>query len=121
MMFSATYKPNILQYIDENNYYRFACGAVNEVAASVKQGFWQCNSKANSRISGAVSGTLVKRPYPAGELRHPFDLLHTFVMDRIFKEGSKKKVIVFMKKTVMADMIAQRLKIFGCDAIAVHG
>lgn len=121
MLFSATYKDNILPYIDKNNFYQFASGAVNEVSAAVRQNFWQCNTKISSRIYGAVLGKTIIRSYADGEIQHPFDLLYFFIRDVLFKKSKKKNVMVFVKKTCMADMIAQKLKLHGFDAIAIHG
>ena len=77
---------NILQ--DENNYYRFTCGAVNEVPLNKPFG-----NAIQSQIQGSLVSfleTFVKRPYAPRELRHPFDVLHTFVMDRILKKEVRR-------------------------------
>uniref|UniRef100_A0AC34FRI0 ATP-dependent RNA helicase n=1 Tax=Panagrolaimus sp. ES5 TaxID=591445 RepID=A0AC34FRI0_9BILA len=108
--------------VNEQNMYSFAGGKINEAAGSIKQYFWPVSTTALSKISGVHTGTLSVGRYDDYELRHPFDALFHFLHHKIFnKSSNKSKVMVFMKRTIVADYTARKLNIFGFPAISVHG
>uniref|UniRef100_A0A914XYP4 Helicase C-terminal domain-containing protein n=1 Tax=Panagrolaimus superbus TaxID=310955 RepID=A0A914XYP4_9BILA len=118
MLFSATSSISVMDYLNTNNYYQFIFGEANTVAISIKQRFWQVNSRAITKIVGAATGNIRILEYVPDEIAHPFDVLYHFI--KRTNEGEKKKrFVVFVKRTCVADFIAQNesSKKFNRDAI----
>uniref|UniRef100_A0AC34FL68 ATP-dependent RNA helicase n=1 Tax=Panagrolaimus sp. ES5 TaxID=591445 RepID=A0AC34FL68_9BILA len=122
-LFSATINCSAHSLTNEQNFYAFGGGKINQVAASIKTFFWPISLMSYSRISGAYNnGTINNNAYKEDELRHPFDALYHFVQQFLFDSTeNKKKVIIFVKKMVVANLLALRLSLYGFPAVSVNG
>uniref|UniRef100_A0AC34GW89 ATP-dependent RNA helicase n=1 Tax=Panagrolaimus sp. ES5 TaxID=591445 RepID=A0AC34GW89_9BILA len=120
MLFSATIHAAIMDFVDPNNYYEFNFGTPNSVALSIKQKFCQVNSRNITKITGFATGNIKIGTYTPGEISHPFDALY-HSLNRINSMEDIKRTMVFVKRTCVADYIAQKLTAYGIKAIAVYG
>uniref|UniRef100_A0A914PDG1 ATP-dependent RNA helicase n=1 Tax=Panagrolaimus davidi TaxID=227884 RepID=A0A914PDG1_9BILA len=122
LCFSATIKCELYCLIDQKNYYAFGGGRINQVAASIKTVFWKVDTKCHSRITGIFNGKINVGSYEKYELQHPFDCLYRFIQKYLFNNSeNKKKVMIFVKRSTVADYLALRLSLCGFPAVAVHG
>uniref|UniRef100_A0A914QW88 ATP-dependent RNA helicase n=1 Tax=Panagrolaimus davidi TaxID=227884 RepID=A0A914QW88_9BILA len=121
-LYSATINNTVHSMINEKKFYAFGGGSINQVSASIQKYFWPVSTKALTKITGFSSSLFNIGQYENQVLRHPFDALYLFLKAKLFnKSSNKKKVIVFMKRTIIADLITQKLNIIGFPAISVHG
>uniref|UniRef100_A0A914PF22 Helicase C-terminal domain-containing protein n=1 Tax=Panagrolaimus davidi TaxID=227884 RepID=A0A914PF22_9BILA len=58
--------------------------------------------------------------YEPDEKLHPFDVLYLYIKKINKNEGPKKRFLVFVKRTCVADFIAQKLSVYGIDAISIY-
>uniref|UniRef100_A0AC34FPF7 Helicase C-terminal domain-containing protein n=1 Tax=Panagrolaimus sp. ES5 TaxID=591445 RepID=A0AC34FPF7_9BILA len=98
---------------------RIIFGESNTVALSIKQQFWEVNSRNVTKIVGAATGNINIRSYGRDEIPHPFDILYHFITG-INKGEHKKRLVVFVKRTCVADYIAQKLNVYGVKAVSVY-
>lgn len=72
-------------------------------------------------IFGSASGKAQDHEKEKLKSRHPFDAICLYL--KYEKEHSKKrkKYIIFVKRTITADIIASRLKLYEFDVITIHG
>uniref|UniRef100_A0AC35GKQ6 ATP-dependent RNA helicase n=1 Tax=Panagrolaimus sp. PS1159 TaxID=55785 RepID=A0AC35GKQ6_9BILA len=120
MLFSATYNTAVLDFIDTNNYYGFLYGEQNAVPSTIKQRFYEVNTRNITKIVGIINGDTPDPKYEPDEKLHPFDLLYLYIKKINKNEGSKKRFLVFVKRTCVADFIAQKLSVYGIDAISIY-
>uniref|UniRef100_A0AC34GBD0 ATP-dependent RNA helicase n=1 Tax=Panagrolaimus sp. ES5 TaxID=591445 RepID=A0AC34GBD0_9BILA len=119
MLFSATSSISVMEYLNTQNYYRFIFGEANTVALSIKQKFWEVNSRNVTKIVGAATGNIRILSYRPNEIAHPFDVLYHYITDTN-KDEHKKRFVVFVKRTCVADYIAQKLNVYGVKAVSVY-
>ena len=122
MLFSATSKVALHGFYDARNVYHFAYGKSNKVADSIKQFFWQVDTKRDSNIVGSHVSQTRMLEYAPDEIPHPFDALYIFAKNILFKNPeSVEKAIIFVKRTMLADNFARRLNFYGFSSVSVHG
>jgi superfamily II DNA/RNA helicase len=117
MLFSATNNASVKNFIDPDNHYAFCYGTPNTVATSIVQKFWHVNSHCTSRVFGVFRAEPVVLPFQAGERPHPFDGIFCLLKKDFMND---KSVLIFVKRTALADFIAQRLTIYGLPTVSVH-
>uniref|UniRef100_A0AC34FKR7 ATP-dependent RNA helicase n=1 Tax=Panagrolaimus sp. ES5 TaxID=591445 RepID=A0AC34FKR7_9BILA len=120
LLFSATNNSSVKSFVDPDNHYAFYYGTPNTVATSVRQKFWHVNSRAISQVYGAFREEPIFEPLETDELPHPFDAIYCLLDRDIKKRKLTKRVLIFVKRTAVADFIAQRLTLYGIPAVSVH-
>uniref|UniRef100_A0AC34FIG6 ATP-dependent RNA helicase n=1 Tax=Panagrolaimus sp. ES5 TaxID=591445 RepID=A0AC34FIG6_9BILA len=120
LLFSATNNSSVKSFVDPDNHYAFYYGTPNTVATSVRQKFWQVNSRAISQVYGAFREEPIFEPLETDELPHPFDAIYCLLDRDIKKRKLTKRVLIFVKRTAVADFIAQRLTLYGIPTVSVH-
>ena len=120
MLFTATAHIILRGFYDTRNFFGFAYGKSDKVAESVKQFFWQVNTKRDSNIVGTCDGKMRMLDYGLEEVPHPFDALYCFVKQILYKKSAHGKVMVFVNRTMLADHLALRLNMYGFNSVAVH-
>ena len=126
MLFSATHSHALSAFYELEDSYEFMYGnRLNTVAESVTQNFWQVNSQSFSMVYGSAAGKVIYNDKYVKNAPHPFDAIYLYLKHATEKSKKsnkrQKKYIIFVKRTIVADMIATRLKLYGFQVIAVHG
>uniref|UniRef100_A0A914Y2F5 ATP-dependent RNA helicase n=1 Tax=Panagrolaimus superbus TaxID=310955 RepID=A0A914Y2F5_9BILA len=120
LLFSATNNSSVKSLLDADNHYTFYYGTPNTVATSIKQKFWHVNSRSFSKVFGALLDEPSVTLWEKDELPHPFDAIYCLLDRDIKKNKSDKRIVIFVKRTALADFIALRLTLYGIPTVSVH-
>uniref|UniRef100_A0AC35GGX9 ATP-dependent RNA helicase n=1 Tax=Panagrolaimus sp. PS1159 TaxID=55785 RepID=A0AC35GGX9_9BILA len=117
--FSATIDADTAQIIRYSSVFQIKCGQHNVVPPNIMQFFWEVKHNSITRVLRAGRDKAVFRGLESytGPL-HPFDILYKGLTES--QSLQNKRIMVFVKRTRIADFIALRLRHYGVKAVSIH-
>uniref|UniRef100_A0A914XXL8 ATP-dependent RNA helicase n=1 Tax=Panagrolaimus superbus TaxID=310955 RepID=A0A914XXL8_9BILA len=117
--FSATIDTYTAEIMRNSSIFKIKCGQHNVIPSNIKQFFWQVQFKSVSCLQRNDEGTatlrkLVKYSGPP----NAFDTLYSALTQAPHLHN--KRILVFVKHTCSADLIAVRLHVYGVPAVSIH-
>uniref|UniRef100_A0A914PK28 ATP-dependent RNA helicase n=1 Tax=Panagrolaimus davidi TaxID=227884 RepID=A0A914PK28_9BILA len=117
--FSATIDADTAQIIRYSSVFQIKCGQHNVVPPNIMQFFWEVKQNSITRLFRAGRDRAVFRGLEnhTGPI-HPFDTLYKGLTESPSLQN--KRIMVFVKRTRIADYIALRLRHYGVPAVSIH-
>lgn len=117
-MFSGTVSGFLKDVVNQDNLFLITCGEkLNAVATAVMEKIYMVDWTALSGISGFPQGKIVfARDFHKS--KEPFDVLFR-IIDRI--EEKPKRILVFVKRKKMAQLLCIKLSLMKISSAFVHG